>query len=85
MGLQRLCNSIINKTQKETKHNKMSEMQTAGKNQGSTMNNIVTVSAITEYRKIEKKKHMYILCRYSQVLWQAMVARLHNRTSKIRL
>ena len=49
------------------------------------MNNIVTVSAITEYRKIEKKKHMYILCRYSQVLWQAMVARLHNRTSKIRL
>ena len=32
MGLQRLCNSIINKTQKETKHNKMSEMQTAGKN-----------------------------------------------------
>ena len=54
MGLQRLWNSIINKTQKETKHKKMSEMQTAGKNQGSTMDNIVIVRAINEHRKIEK-------------------------------
>ena len=69
MGLQRLWNSIINKTQKETKHNKMSEMQTAGKNQGSTMNNIVIVSAITEYRKIEKKKtHVYSLQIQSSVM-----------------
>ena len=44
----------VKKTQNETKHNKMSEMQTAGKNQRSTMDNIVIVSAIIEQRRIEK-------------------------------
>lgn len=68
MGLQRLWNSIINKTQKETKHKKMSEMQTAGKNQGSTMDNIVIVRAITEHRKIEKKTHVYSLQIQSSVM-----------------
>ena len=32
----------------------MSEMQTAGKNQRSTMENLVMVSAIIEQRRIEK-------------------------------
>ena len=68
MGLQRLWNSIINKTQKETKHKKMSEMQTAGKNQGSTMDNIVIVRAINEHRKIEKKTHVYSLQIQSSVM-----------------
>ena len=44
----------VKKTQNETKHNKMSEMQTVGKKQGSIMDNIVIVSAITEQRRIEK-------------------------------
>ena len=44
----------VKKTQNETKHNKMSEMQTAGKKQRSIMDNIVIVSAITEQRRIEK-------------------------------
>ena len=43
------------KTQNETKHNKMSEMQTAGKKQRSTMNNIVIVSTIIEQRRIEER------------------------------
>ena len=38
----------VKKTQNETKHNKMSEMQTADKKQRSTMDNIVIVSAIIE-------------------------------------
>ena len=68
MGLQRLWNSIINKTQKETKHNKMSEMQTAGKNQGSAMDNIVIARAITEHRKIEKRAQVYSLQLQSSVM-----------------
>ena len=44
----------VKKTQNETKHNKMSEMQTADKKQRSTMDNIVIVSAIIEQRRIEK-------------------------------
>ena len=44
----------VKKTQNETKHNKMSEMQTAGKKQRSIMDNIVIVSAIIEQRRIEK-------------------------------
>ena len=51
----------IQKTQNETKHNKMSEMQTSGKKQRLTMDNIIIVSEIIEQRKIEKKKHMYSL------------------------
>ena len=38
----------VKKTQNETKHNKMSEMQTASKKQRSTMDNIVIVSTIIE-------------------------------------
>ena len=45
----------IKKAQNEIIHNKMSEMQTAGKKQRSTMENIVIVSAITEQRRIEKR------------------------------
>ena len=46
----------VKKTQNETKHNKMSEMQTADKKQRSTMDNIVIVSAIIDQRRIEKSK-----------------------------
>ena len=49
----------IQKTQNETKHNKMSEMQTSGKKQRLTMDNIIIVSEIIEQRKIEKKKHVF--------------------------
>ena len=44
----------VKKTQNETKHNKMSEMQTADKKQRSIMDNIVIVSAITDQTRIEK-------------------------------
>ena len=47
-------------------HNKISEMQTAGKKQRSPMDNIVVVSTITEQRIIEKRN---ILCRCSKVLF----------------
>ena len=52
----------IKKTQNETKHKKMSEMQTAGKKQRSTMDNTVIVSGVIEQRRIEKRN---ILCRCS--------------------
>ena len=44
----------VKKTQNETKHNKMSEMQTADKKQRSIMDNIVIVSTITDQTRIEK-------------------------------
>ena len=50
----------------------MSEMKTAGKNQRSIMDNIVIVSAIIGQARMEKKKHIYILCSCSKVfgkLW----------------
>ena len=56
----------IKKTQNEIIHNKMSEMQTAGKKQRSTMDNIVIVSAIVGQRRIEKR-NIYILHRCSKV------------------
>ena len=43
------------KAQNETIHDKMSEMQTAGNKQRSTMDVIVIVSRITEQKRIEKR------------------------------
>ena len=43
------------KAQNETIHDKMSEMQTAGNKQRSTMDVIVIVSTITEQKRIEKR------------------------------
>ena len=54
----------IKKTQNETKHNKMSEIQTAGKKQRSTIENTAIVSAIIEQSRI-KKRNTCILCRCS--------------------
>lgn len=55
------------KNQNETIHNKTSGTQKAGKKQRSTMDSIIMVNAIIEQKKIDKKKHKYILCRCRQV------------------
>ena len=74
----------IKKTQNETKHNKMSEMQTAGKKQRSTMDNIVIVSAIIEQRRIEKRNTYAFLADAVKFL-TSYGYKTANRTSKIRL
>ena len=55
------------KNQNETIHNKTTETQKAGKKQRSTMDSIIMVNAIIEQKRIDKKKHKYILCRCRQV------------------
>ena len=45
----------IKKKHNKTKHNRISEMQTTGKKQRSTIDNIVIISEIIEQRRIEKR------------------------------
>ena len=52
----------MKKTQNETKHHKMSEMQTAGKKQRSKMERIVIVNAIIEQRGIDKRNIYIYIC-----------------------
>ena len=75
----------IKKTQNETKHKKMSEMQTAGKKQRSTMDNIVIISAIIEQRRIENRNTYVCFTDAVKRFDKLWFTRLNNRTSKIRL
>ena len=75
----------IKKTQNETKHKKMSEMQTAGKKQRSTMDNIVIISAIIEQRRIENRNTYVCFTDAIKCFDKLWFTRLNNRTSKIRL
>ena len=49
------------KRQNEKIHSNMSQMQTAGRKQRSTMDNILIVSSIMEKRR-QEKQNTYLMC-----------------------
>ena len=61
----------------------MSNMQTAGKKNRSTMDNIITINAVIEKQRQSQTNTFFCWCR--KMLWQIMTERLPNRNGRDRV
>ena len=61
------------KIQNDNNQTNKSSMQTAGKKNRSTVENLIIMNSINKKAKIRPYKYLYIECRCRKMLWQTLV------------